>query len=89
MASEARASCTLDMAQDQRATSFHHCGLHKKARQKMLPPITTKETRGKVGIPQEGQKEPGTLPGRQRGSQKLELSRDCDVRRGSSVLFAA
>lgn len=88
MASEASASCTVYMAQDQLATHFHYCGLHKKARQKVLP-TTTKETRGKMGIPQEGQKEPGTLPGRQRGSQKLELLRDCDVRRGSSVLSAA
>lgn len=66
---------------------FHYWGLHKKARWKMLP-TTTKETRRKMGIPQEGEKEPGTLPGRQRGSQKLELSRDCD-RRGRSVLSAA
>lgn len=88
MASEASTGCTVYMEQDQLATRFHYCGLHKKARQKMLP-TTTKETRGKMGIPQEGQKEPGSLPGRQRGSQKLELSRDCDVRRNSSVLSAA
>lgn len=58
MASEASTGCTVYMEQDQLATRFHYCGLHKKARQKMLP-TTTKETGGRWGFPKKGRRSQG------------------------------
>ena len=37
------------------------------------------------GLPKKGRRKPGTPPGRQRGSQKFELSRDCAIGKVSSV----
>lgn len=41
------------------------------------------------GLPKKGRRKPGTPPGRRRGSQKFKLSRDCAIRKVSSVSSAA